>query len=231
MTKYSFLIITAIAIVALSSCSKGTSVPENAQAPPASAAAPQNTTNFPLLEGATVIVARGFSQNVTAGQNATGVMAAGSGTYNGNEVIAGSNASLAQLETWLRESESKPPSGFVAVAIPQSMATIHSVAVKNGMDFAIFRDANNAKHGLVVVALDPQAANKKLGPALMAVSKYQMLPASMKQTIDSQLKQRYGYTASEIVEPGSPLGSAATAMNEFKDKNERGIIIIDATKQ
>jgi hypothetical protein len=226
-----FLLAATIA-VALISCSKGTSVPQGSQEmPAASAAAPQNTTSFPLYQGSSVLVSKAFLQTVNAGQAGTGVMASGSGTYTGNEVVAGSNASLAQLETWLRESESKPPSGLVAVAIPQSMATIHTVALKNGMDFAIFHDASNPKHGLIVVALDPQTANHKLGPALMAVNKYQMLPASMKQTIDSQLKQRYGYTASEFVEPGSPLGSAAGAMNEFRDKNERAIIIIDATKQ
>ena len=231
MIKCQILALAAIAIVALSSCNKGTSVPESAQAPAASAEAPQNTTSFPLLHGSTVLISKGFSQTVNAGQNGTGVMAAGAGTYTGNEVVAGSNASLSELESWLRESESKPPSGLVSVAIPQSMATVHSVALKNGMDFAIFHDANNPKHGLVVVALDPQTANKKLGPALLMVGKYQNLPAPMKQTIDTQLKQRYGYTASEFVEPGSPLGSAVGAMNAFKDTNERAIIIIDATKQ
>jgi hypothetical protein len=229
--KRAFLVITTLTTVALCSCSKGTSVPEGAQATAAATSAPQNTTNFPLIAGSTVLVSKGFSQTVNAGQSATGVMSAGAGTYNGNEVIAGSDATLAQLESWLRENESKPPSGYVAVAIPASMATIHSVAVKNGMDFAIFHDTANSKHGLIVVALDPQAAHNKLGPALFAVSKYQALPVPMKQQIDSQLKQRYGYTASEFVEAGSPLGSAAAAMSQFKDKNQRAIIVLDATKQ
>ena len=230
--KQLLLAVAAFAAVGLSSCSKGTSVPAGSQALPVeSAVAPQNTTTFPLYQGAVVIVAKGFTQNVSAGQNATGVLASGSGTYAGNEVVAGSDASLAQLESWLRDSESKPPSGYVAVAIPQSMSTIHSVALKSGMDFAIFHDTTNPKHGLVVVALDPQTANRKLGPALTAVSTYQSLPAPLKQSIDAQLKQRYGYTVGEFVEPGSPLGSAAGAMKDFKDKNERAIIIIDATKQ
>jgi hypothetical protein len=192
---------------------------------------PQNTTNFPLYEGSNVLAAKGFSQTISSAQAGTGVMAGGAGTYNGNEVIAGSNASLAELESWLRKDEKQPPSGFVAVTIPASMSTVHSVAMKNGMDFAMFHDANNGKHGLIVVAMDPAAAHSKLGPALMLVSRYQALPAAMRQGIDSQLKQRYGYTASEFVEPGSPLGTAAGAMNEFKNKNQRAIIIIDATKQ
>ncbi len=229
--KRALLVIATLTAVALSACSKGTSVPAGSQGTTEATSAPQNTTNFPLLTGSTVLVSKGFSQTVTPGQNATGVMASGAGTYNGNEVIAGSDATLAQLESWLRENESKPPSGFVAVAIPANMASVHSVAVKNGMDFAIFHDSSNSKHGLIVVALDPQAAHNKLGPALFAVSKYQALPAPMKQQIDAQLKQRYGYTASQFVEAGSPLGSAAAAMSQFTDKNQRAIIIIDATKQ
>jgi hypothetical protein len=158
-------------------------------------------------------------------------MAAGAGNYTGNEVIAGSVASLAELSKWINENESKPPSGFVAMAMPANMVTIHNIAMKNGMDFALFKDANNPKHGLVVMAFDPQVANKKLGPALLAVTKYQTLPGPMKQAIDTQLRQRFGYGASDFVEPGSPLGSAANALTQFKQQNQRGIVIVEATKQ
>jgi len=75
--------VAAIAIVGLCSCNKGTSVPES-QAPAASAEAPQNTTNFPLYQGSTVLISKGFSLTVNAGQNGTGGMAAGAGTYTGN---------------------------------------------------------------------------------------------------------------------------------------------------
>jgi hypothetical protein len=117
------------------------------------------------------------------------------------------------------------------MAMPANMVTIHNVAIKNGMDFALFKDANNPKHGLVVMAFDPQLANKKLGPALLAVTKYQTLPGPMKQAIDTQLRQRFGYGASDFVEPGSPLGSAASALTQFKQQNQRGIVIVEATKQ
>jgi hypothetical protein len=229
--KHTLLVLVALSATALVACSKGTSVPPGSEATAAPETAATNTTNFPLYEGSNVIASKAFSQTINAGQQGTGVMAAGSGTYAGNEVIAGSSAKLGDLETWLRQQEKQPPSGFVAVAIPASMATVHTVALKNGMDFAIFHDATNSKHGLIVVAMDPATAHHKLGPALMLVSKYQALPAAMRQTIDSQLKQRYGYTASEFVEPGSPLGSAVGAMNDFQNKDQRAIIIIDATKQ
>jgi len=213
-------LVAAIATVAMTACSKGTSVPGGGEASPNEAL--QNTTHFPLYADSVVIVSKGFSKTVQPGQNATGYLSSGAGTYVGNEVIASSNASLAELEKWVHENESTPPSGFVAVAMPAKMMTIHDVAMKNGMCFAIFKDAGNPKHGLVVVAFDPQIADKRLGPALLAVSKYQSLPAPMKQAIDTQLRQRFGYGAGDFVEAGSP---------QFKSQNQRGIVIVDATKQ
>ena len=230
MRRIASLVLAAVAISAIA-CSKGTSVPSGSEGTAAPTSAPTNTTSFPLYQDSNVIDSRQFSKTITSGQTSTGALAAGAGTYSGNEVIASSAATLAQLEDWLRQQEKQPPSGMVVVAIPQSMASVHSVAVKNGMDFAIFHDANNSKHGLVVIAMDPATAHQKLGPALMAVSKFGSLPAPMRQGIDAQLKQRYGYTASQFVEPGSPLGAAVAAMNDFQNKNQRAIIIIDATKQ
>lgn len=214
----------------LSACSKNASAPQQSTEATATAA-PENNTHFPLYAGSVVYVSKGFSKTVQPGQNATGYMASGAGTYNGNEVIAGSTAPLSELEKWIHESETKPPSGFVMMAMPAKMMTVHNVAMQNGMDFAIFKDAGNPKHGLIVVAFDPAVADKKLGPALLAVSKYQSLPGPMKQAIDTQLRQRFGYAASDFVEPGSPLGSAASAMTQFKQQNQRGIVIVEATKQ
>lgn len=230
MKRLFCLTIAMMSALVVTSCSKNASTPQQAAEAPATET-PQNTTHFPLYAGSVVFVSKGFSKTVQSGQNATGYMASGAGTYTGNEVIAGSNAPLSELEKWIHESETKPPSGFVMMPMPANMMTAHNVAMKNGMDFAIFKDASNPKHGLVVVAFDPVVADKRLGPALLAVSKYQSLPGPMKQAIDNQLRQRFGYAASDFVEPGSPLGSAASALTQFKNQNQRGIVIVEATKQ
>jgi len=231
MNKAIGVLLLAVAF-GLAACSKNSSSGTEANPPaPTPAAQATNPTNFPLITGAMVIAAKPFTQTVNTAQMATGAFAAGSGTYAGNEVIAGSNASFQDLQNWLRQSEKQPPSGYTAVVIPASMETMHSIAVKNGMDFALFRDAANPKHGLVVVAMDPNAAHAKLGAAIGLVSRYEALPQAFRSSIDTQLKNRYGYTASEFVEPGSPLGSAVGALSDFRSKNERGIIIIDASKQ
>jgi len=232
MKKHLWVFLAAV-IVGLSACSKGTSVPgtQATEQPPTPAANATNPTNFPLIEGASVIAAKPFSQTINSSQMGMGVFAAGSGTYSGDEVIAGSNASFADLENWLRQDEKQPPSGYSAVVIPASMSTTHTVAMKNGVDFAMFHDTANAKHGLVVIAMDPATTNARLGAVISLISRYQSLPQGLRNGIDSQLKQRSGYTAGEFVEPGSPLGSAVGALDDFKNKNERAVIIIDAAKQ
>ncbi len=226
-------VILAAAIVSLSACSKGTSVPgtQATEQPPTPAANATNPTNFPLIEGASVIAAKPFTQTINSSQMGTGVFSNGSGTYSGDEVIAGSSASFADLENWLRQDEKQPPSGYTAVVVPSNMASIHRIAMKNGVDFAMFHDTSNSKRGLVVIAMDPATTNAKLGAVLGLFSKYQSLPQPLRNGIDSQLKQRFGYTAGEFVEPGSPLGSAVGALSDFKNKNERGVLIIDAAKQ
>lgn len=225
--KHVFILSVVLAAVIAASCSKA-STPAPEATP---TLAPQNNTGFPLYEGSEVLASKEFSETITSTQAGTGIMSSGAGTYTGNEVIAGSSAALSQLETWLHESAKKPPSGFTAMTMPASMSSAYAIATKNGVDFAIFRDAKNAKHGLIVVAMDPSAVQSKLGPAIALVSRYETLPQGLRHGLDTQLKQRYGYTASEFVQPGSPLGTAVGAMTEFAHKNQRAIIIIDATKQ
>jgi hypothetical protein len=225
--KHVFLLSVMLAAVIATSCSKA-STPAPEATP---TLAPQNTTGFPLYEGSEVLASKEFSQTITSRQAGTGIMSSGAGTYTGNEVIAGSTAPLSQLEAWLHQSAKQPPSPFTAVTIPSSMSSAYAIATKNGVDFVLFRDAKNPKHGLIVVAMDPSAVHSKLGPAIALVSKYEALPQGLRQGLDTQLKQRFGYTASEFVQPGSPLGTAVGAMTEFEHKNERAIIIIDATKQ
>jgi hypothetical protein len=230
MKRFLFVVLV-VAAMSVGACNKA-SVPAGSEGNTAATGGMlQNPIKFPLYEGSSVISSGPFSQTVTAGQAGSGALAAGAGTYRGNEVVAGSNASFSDLENWLRQIEKQPPSGYTAVVIPSSMSTVHAVAIKNHIDFALFRDANNPKHGVVVIAMDPNVANQKLGPIVGLVSKYQTLPAMMRQPIDTQLKQRFGYTASEFVAPGSPLGTALGALSEFRGKDERALVVVEASKQ
>lgn len=224
------LLFICAAIVLLGGCSKGTSVPAGSQATAAAPGVPvQNPINFPLAQGSSVMFVKPFTQTVSGGKASVGILSSGAGTYSGNEVVAGSTQTLAELENWLRQTEKQPPAGYVDVPIPANLSQVRVVANKNGIDFGVFHDAN--KHGLLVLAMDPATAHAKLGTVLSLLQTYQAMPAGMRAGIDSRLKQRTGYSVSEFTQPGSPLGVAVGALNQFQGNNQRALILVEAAKQ
>ncbi|MBC5806642.1 MAG: hypothetical protein DLM53_04790 [Candidatus Eremiobacter antarcticus] len=232
--KRSFILSICLvaACVALSlGCSKQSTAPQQ-QAPQAAASGPlENPIHFPLYAGATVMAVKQFNQTVSAGQAGTGLLSSGAGTYGGNEVIAGSSASFGQLRAWVKQLEGAPPAGYSVQTIPGSMSSVKAVANKNGIDFALFRDAKDPKHGVLLVAMDPSRANEKLGPALSMLSKYQSLPSMLRENIDAGLKKRSGVSIEEITRAGSPLGVALNAMSDFRGNDRRAVLLVDAAKQ
>lgn len=212
-------------------CSKQSTAPQR-EAPQAPASGPlENPIHFPLYAGATVMAVKAFNQTVSSAQAGTGVLSSGAGTYDGNEVIAGSPASFAQLQAWVKQLEGAPPAGYTVQSIRANMSSVKDVANKNGIDFAIFRDAKNPNHGVLLVAMDPSRANEKLGPALSLLSRYQSLPSMLRENIDAGLKKRTGVSIEEITKPGSPLGVALNAMSDFQGNDRRAVLLLDAAKQ
>jgi len=57
------------------------------------------------------------------------------------------------------------------------------------------------------------------------------LPAMLRGPIDSQLKTRVGMSATEMLDPGSPLGAALAAYNDVKSTDQRALVLVDAAKQ
>jgi hypothetical protein len=231
----------AVAVLALAACSGNAgSSGQNATTGAAAAGAPAaataaNPTDFPLVDGATVIASKNFSQTVDASQVKGGgaAFAQGSGTYASEQVIAKSDKSLDDLATWLAAQSKTPPAGYAAVsASGSSMDQAHSMAKKYGIDFAAFtKTVDGKKHGLLLIAMDPAGLDKKLGPAIGLMEKYASLPAMLRGPIDTQLKTRTGMTGTEMLDPGSPLGAALAAYNDVKSTNQRALVLVEATKQ
>jgi hypothetical protein len=101
-----------------------------------------------------------------------------------------------------------------------------------GIDFVPFvKDENGRKVGYLVVAMDPASLDKHAGPAIALISKYQALPGPLRGAADQQLQQRIGMSASQLLDPASPVGAALSAYNAVKSTNQRAIVIVDAAKQ
>jgi len=240
MRLTSILIVTAALTLAACSGNAGSSSGQNAggAASVAASGAPAsdvNPTDFPLIEGATILGTKNFSQTVDTSQLDTGgaAFAQGSGTYAGEQVIAKSDKSLDELAAWLAAQTKTPPAGYIAVtASGAQIDRAHAMAKKYGIDFAAFtKTAGGKKHGVLLIAMDPSGLDQKLGPAIGLIEKYSSLPAMLRGPIDAQLKTRVGMSASEMLDPGSPLGAALAAYDDVKSTDQRALVLVDAAKQ
>jgi len=239
MTRPSSVLILA-AVLALAACSGNAGSSQNAggAASVAASGAPAsdvNPTDFPLIEGATILGTKNFSQTVDTSQVKTGgaAFASGSGTYAGEQVIAKSDKSLDDLAAWLATQTKTPPAGYTAVSVSGAqMDQAHAMAKKYGIDFAAFtKTVDGKKHGVLLIAMDPAGLDKKLGPAIGLIQKYASLPAMLRGPIDTQLKTRVGMSGTELLDPGSPLGAALAAYDDVKATDSRALVLVDAAKQ
>ncbi len=207
------------AALCLGACSRtgGSATASPAASPTAQ---PPNPIAFPLYSQSTLLSARRWSQRV-------GAHAAG-----GEEVIAESPATLAELAAWLHGLSANPPPGYTVGASGPDVQTARRHAQKLGVDFQIFsHDVDGTTHALIVVALDPATFEEQAGPVLGLIDKYRLLPQGLRDPIDQQAKERTGFTVSEALEPSTPIGAALAAARTLRDSGERGLVLIDGTHE
>ena len=193
-----------------------------------------NPIDFPLYPGSALLSTHTFTQVINADTSAGGssIFSSGNGTYNGNEVIASSDAAFSDLSSWVDRVNTAPPAGYKALesgANPNE----HTQAQRYGIDYAVFskKGSDNKTHGLLVIVMDPQLVNLRLGVVLHMIARYKALPDVMRAPIDNEAKARIGMTITEATQPDSPVGAALAALDEFEHKDSRGIVMLDATKK
>lgn len=215
----------------VAACSNG-SRSQGASASPGPAAT--NTVDFPLFDGASVLSSRQWHQTISSrpGAGTSALLSQGAGTYDGHDVVAGTQALMPSLESWLDNLDAHPPSGYSSVAHGSGVDAVRSHTRNLGIDFAVFENTVNGKrHDVVVLAVDPETLDSKAGPMLGVVSKFRLLPQSLRDTIDAQTKKQTGFTVTEATDPESPLGAAVGSLSQLRDFGGRGVVLIDAVKQ
>lgn len=224
-------LLAALALCALCACTGGGG--QSSSQTNATAGAPplKNTTTFPLYGGAKVVGSRTFTQTVQT-NGSSSVFSAGSGTYSGSQVIASSAATFAALSSWIAQLAQNPPPGYRSVERAANNPNERAQAENFGIDYGTFtHDAGGKTHGVLVVVMDPQRVNRRFGAVLGLIAKYRSLPAIMRGPIDDEAKSRIGMTLTQVTDPGSPVGGALDALDQFQHTNARGIILIDAVKK
>jgi hypothetical protein len=235
--RTSFAAIVAAAGAALAACSgqsQQSTAPQTQVAPAAaSPAVLTNPTDFALVEGTKILDVKAFKQTVSAGgAQSSALTNQGAGTYVGNEVLAGSPASMSGLHAWLAGVEKDPPHGYSYVPSPSASSSVAHSLDRYGIAYAVFRTTDPSKRrAVVVVVMDPKQVKAKLGIAIDLVDKYRALPDYMRQPIDDQLKAKTGVSATEMLDPSAPLGMTLAALKELQTSDQRAIVMVDASKK
>jgi hypothetical protein len=216
-------------LLAATACSGGNQT-NSARPTPAAT----NPTDFPLFSGAEVLASHAWRQTITSHPNAAdnALLTQGSGTYDGHDVVAGTQALMPSLETWLRDLQAHPPDGYTAVLDGVNIEAVRTHTRVLGMDFDVFEGTENGKrHGVAVLAVDPQTLDAKAGSMLGMIAKFRLLPQSIRDSIDVQAKKQTGFTVTELTDPDTPIGAAVAGLDQLRDYGGRGVVLIDAVKE
>lgn len=225
-----FVAVSLLALTLLCACSGGGG--GNSSATPSPSAT--NSIAFPLFAGATVLSAHAWTERIESrpgvGDNA--VLRQGAGTYQGHDVVAGTQALMPSLEAWLADLTQHPPAGYTAVPANGTIDAVRAHTRDLGVDFAVFQGMQNGKrHGVAVLAVDPELLDAKAGPMLGLVGKFRLMPHSLRDSIDAQAKRQTGFTLTEATNPNTPIGAAVGSLAQLRDFGGRGVVLIDAVKQ
>jgi hypothetical protein len=200
-------------------------------------AAGSSTTNpiaFPLFSGSEVLSSRGWRTTISKkpGLADSAVLSQGAGTYDGHDVVAGTQALMPVLESWLANLSANPPPGYALAMSGNGVDAVRSHTRVLGIDFVAFEGTDTGKkHGVVVMVVDPQTLDEKAGPMLGLIGRFKHVPSILRDPIDAQAKKQTGFSITEATNPDTPLGAAVGALDQLRDFGGRGIILIDAAKQ
>jgi hypothetical protein len=195
---------------------------------------PTNPIDFPLFDGASVLSSRTWRTTISARPQAAerAVLAQGAGTYYGYELVAGTQAFMPGLETWLDGLTATPPDRYHVAVSGNGVDAIRTHARDLGVDFLVFEeDAQGKRHGVVVMIVDPETLDEKIGPMLSLIGRFKHVPRMLRDPLDAQAKRQTGFTITEATDPNTPIGAAVAALDQLRDFGGRGIVLIDAVKQ
>jgi hypothetical protein len=193
-----------------------------------------NPVAFPLYDGAAVLSARAWRTTISRrpGFADSAVFAQGAGTYDGHDVVAGTQALMPSLEAWLGDLSAHPPAGYAVAISGNGIDAVRAHTRDLGVDFVAFASTENGKrHGVVVMAVDPQTLDQKAGPMLGLIGKFKLMPRGLRDPLDAQAKRQTGFSFTEATNPDTPIGAAVSALGQLRDFGGRGIVLIDAVKQ
>ncbi len=197
------------------------------------AGASADAIDFPMFDGAEVLSSHAWRQTISSrpGAGDAAILREGAGTYEGHDVVAGTQALMTSLEGWLNDLDAHPPAGYAVAVSGDDAESMRARARDLGVDFAVFENVQNGRrHGVAVLAVDPATLDEKTGPVLRMIGKFRLLPPSWRASIDAQAKSQTGFTVTELTDPDTPVGAAIAGLDRLREFGGRGVVIVDAVK-
>jgi hypothetical protein len=222
--------LAALAAVLLAACSSAS----HGSAGGSSSTATTNPITFPLFGGAEVLSTHGWRTTISKkpGLADSAVLSQGAGTYDGHDVVAGTQAMMPALESWLGNLSANPPAGYRLAVTGNGVDAVRTHTRVLGVDFVAFEGTDPGKRqGVVVMVVDPQTLDEKAGPMLGLIGRFKHVPSMLRDPIDAQAKKQTGFSITEATNPDTPIGAAVAALDQLRDFGGRGIVLIDAVKQ
>lgn len=219
-----------LALAVLAACASGNHAGGSAGPSPQAT----NPINFPLIDGSQVISSRAWRTTISKrpGLADSALLSEGAGTYDGHDVVAGSQAYMPALESWLQGLATDPPPGYHLAVSGNTVDAVRTHTRALGVDFVAFEgDESGKRHGVVVMVVDPQTLDEKAGPMLGLIGRFKRMPSMLRDPIDAQAKKQTGFSLTEATNPDTPIGAAVAALDQLRDFGGRGIVLIDAVKQ
>jgi hypothetical protein len=195
---------------------------------------PTNPIAFPLFDGASVLSAHAWHDTIAARPALadSAVFAQGAGTYDGHDVVAGTQALMPVLESWLAGLAANPPAGYQVAITGNGVESVRTRTRELGVDFVVFEGTDAGKrHGVAVMVVDPETLDEKAGPMLGLIGRFKHVPSLLRDPLDAQAKRQTGFTITEATNPDTPIGAAIAALDELRDFGGRGVVMIDAVKR
>lgn len=189
---------------------------------------------FPLFAGADVLSSHAWHRTIQAqpGTADRTIYAQGAGTYDGHDVVAGTQAMMPALEAWLGDLTANPPPGYRVAITGNGIDSVRTHTRDLGFDFQAFTNVENGKrHGVVVMAVDPAMLDQKAGPMLGLLGRVKNMPPMLRDPLDEQVRRQTGFSINDAANPDTPVGAAVAALDQLRDFGGRGIVLIDAVKQ
>ncbi len=191
-----------------------------------------NPSDFPLYSGSSVmtVVPIDSTQMFAAIRKADPQASVPPKNYRGNEIIAQTGASMAQLSGWIVSLRKTPPAGFHAsrdhVDVSNGDTNGWSSKTVDGVSFA----TSGSQRSVYLFVADPQRIRAQLGAAFDLIDNYSKVPDMLRGPIDQQAKEQLGYSVTEMLDPKSPVGAAVTSLRSLQGSGRRAILLIDQTE-